>query len=212
MHGGVVGIHSAEKQRNELQQRQQNIDPVQQFRGGGCFRNQLAQGGAGTFGPDEMGSPPGQLRQPGKRQHQDAHSADPVGRRAPEHDAPGEMLKIRRDGSAGRRQAGNGLKKRVLKTGKDPGKQKGKRTENAQQDPSEGRNDISFFQTEVGAGLVFRKKAHKRPEGGGQQETEPEGPRITILINKGDDQGREHRHRLDQQQGAEHPDDQFPVH
>ena len=97
MNRGIVGVHARNHQHDKLQNRENQVDDVEDFRRITHFRDNFAQRRTGAFRLDQMRRTLTELRYERQRQHQHAHAANPVREGTPEHDSLRQVIEQRVD-------------------------------------------------------------------------------------------------------------------
>ena len=88
------GRHTAQQQQQDLDQRQSDINDIQDAGGIAQTRYQLAHRGAGALGPHQVDVAAAVQRHHRQHKHQNTHTADPVGEAAPEQGYMAQGLHI----------------------------------------------------------------------------------------------------------------------
>ena len=132
-----------------------------------------------------------QLGHQRQKQHQHAHAAHPLGQGAPQQNAAGQMLHLRKHRGAGGGQAGHRFKHRVHIVGQRAGERIGQRTGEGQGDPAQRHGHKAV--AAVHLRLFYRHQMQRRAQQDAQhRRAEKRQPRLAV----------QHRRRQRQQQEA----------
>ena len=101
--------HARNAQGHCLRRRQHDIDSVQNLGGAAHTGHQLGLDGAGAFRFHQIVGAVAQMGRQRQKQHQNAHTAHPLGLAAPEQDAGRHGLHRVQNGGTGGGQTGSGL-------------------------------------------------------------------------------------------------------
>ena len=135
--GGEPAL-ARQTQGQHLAEGQHHIDEIQYFGGATHLGHQFGLDGAGAFGAHEEHRALAHAGRQRQEQHQHTHAAHPLGQRAPQQHAAGQMGHSGEGGRAGGGQAGDSLEHGVDITVQNAGEHIGQRAEQCQQHPAEG--------------------------------------------------------------------------
>ena len=180
--GGEPAL-ARQTQGQHLAEGQHHIDEIQYFGGTAHLGHQLGLDGAGALGPHEEHRALAQLRRQRQEQHQHTHAAHPLGQRAPQQHAAGQVGHGGEGGRAGGGQAGDRLEQGVDITVQNAGEHIGKRAEQCQQHPAEGhcRKAVAA----VHLGLFHRDQMQHRARRGTEQRRQEKLLPAGLGINTG---------------------------
>ena len=124
---GIKHRHFSHKEQQKLQQRETDIDSIENL-GRGLYRgNKTLHRGSRTLRPHEVHVIASGHRKDRQHKDQHAHSADPVSEAPPEQHTFRQSLHIGKNTGTGRRKAGNRLKKRIHRMRDGAGDHEGQR-------------------------------------------------------------------------------------
>ena len=111
---GIKHRHPSHKQENKLQNRQEEIESVEDLCGGLHLRDQLCDRGPRAFCLHEvhMVAVSGKRKQ-AEEEHENSHTSDPVCKAPPEQDAVLKRLHGGKNTGTGRRKSGHSLKQGI---------------------------------------------------------------------------------------------------
>ena len=134
--GGEPAL-ARQTQGQHLAEGQHHIDEIQYFGGAAHLGHQLGLDGAGALGPHEEHRALAHAGRQRQEQHQHTHAAHPLGQRAPQQHAAGQMGHSGEGGRAGGGQAGDRLEQGINIAVQNAGEHIGQRAEQCQQHPAE---------------------------------------------------------------------------
>ena len=178
--------------------RQDHVDGVEDLGGAAHLGHQLGLDGAGAFGAHEEHRALAHAGRQRQEQHQHAHAAHPLGQRAPQQHAAGQVGHSGEGGRAGGGQAGDRLEQGVDIAGHGAGEHIGQRPEQGQQHPAErhGYEPVAAVHLCLFHRDQAQTRAHGGAEGGGEQELTP----VYLPADAG-------RQRREQKKSGLHPQD-----
>ena len=111
---GIKYRHLSHKQENKLQNRQEQIESIEDLCGGLHLRDQLCDRGARAlcFHEVHMIAASGKRKQ-AEKEHENSHTADPVCKAPPEQDAVLKRFHGGKNTGTGRRKSGHSLKQGI---------------------------------------------------------------------------------------------------
>ena len=203
--------HTARAEHDRLDNGHGEIDGVEDFGAVAQFARDLAAGRAGDLSAHQVHGAAVRHGQHRHRKNKNAHTADPVGKAAPEQDTVAQRLNIGQNRGAGGRKARNHLKKGVHKGRDLAGDDKGKRTENRQQHPDQRHDGQTVAGVDLGVLGAFQagSKAQHQQDQHRDQECGDRGP---LAVNRCAPHGKEHQRRLDQEDAPQHKPYHFIIH
>ena len=141
VHDALEQRHAADPQKDDLQKGHAHVDLVQNACSVPCAGHQLAHYGAGHLRAHDVDGAVGDAGHQCHHEHQHAHAAHPVGKAAPEQQAPAHDLHICQDRRAGGGEAADGLEEGVDVGGDLPGDVEGQRTQRGDRHPGQRHGD-----------------------------------------------------------------------
>ena len=210
MNEGIVYVHAGQQQAYRFRQAENEIQQIQDFRRVPHLGQQLGKGGAGAFGPGQVGRAARQPWQHRQGEHQHAHASDPVGERAPEQHAFRQMLDLCQDRGAGGGKAADGFKISVHHMGNRPGQHKGQRPEKGQDHPAQPCHCHPIPGGEVFP-VGLEQEAQQRSRKGRDTDGQQKRGRVAAPIQQRNRQRRDHQPRFHHHQTAQQPEHQFII-
>ena len=205
--GGTEAVkkgHPPHQKKQHAQDGKGDIDEVEDGRGLPQLGHQLTHTGTGAFRPKEVDAvsplPHGHHRQ---QKHQDPHSSQPMGKAAPEQQAPAHPLHIGEDGGPCGGEAGDDLKQGVHIAGDLPGQPERKGSHSREKDPAQAHNEEPL----PGVKASLRVAAQQPQDGsrpGGDSHGGEQGRQGRPLPIPGRDQGRGEEEKAFQQKQEAH--------
>ena len=126
----------AQKEQHNLQQGHGQVELVEDLGGGLNLGHQAADRGPRAFRPHQIHLDVSCGGKEGDQKDQNAHAADPVGKAAPENDAPRHDLHVGDDAGASGGKSGHSFEHGVHRIGKDAAENEGQGSHQAHDDPA----------------------------------------------------------------------------
>ena len=136
--------HACDLQDDDLRHGDTEVDGIQYF--GSVFhaRNELADSRARALCAHQVHVVAAGHGENSENEDDDAHSADPVRKAAPEQAGMAEGLDVRQDTGSGRRESGHRLKKRIGEVGNVARDHQRNRAQDTYDDPAEPDDNKTF--------------------------------------------------------------------
>ena len=183
MNRGIVGVHARNHQHDKLQNRQNQVDDVEDFRRIAHFGDNFAQRRTGAFRLDQMRRTLTELRYERQCQHQHAHTANPVREGTPEHDSLRQVVEVLQHGRARCREAGHGLEQRVDVVRNHAAEHERQRTKAAQRNPRQRHGQEALPRAQIPLA-----RPHQKPQGrtnrNQNQHRRTQRPCVAILLEQ----------------------------
>ena len=147
---GVKQGHSGQQQRNKFQQRQHDVDQIQDLYAVPYPRDDFIHGRAGHFRPQDMHGAVRRLGRNDGHKNQDSHTADPVGKAAPEMHGMAQDFHIGQQRGPGGGKTAYRFKKSIDIPGNGAAEIKGQRTDQRKGQPRQRHDDKAFLGEDIG--------------------------------------------------------------
>ena len=137
--------HPSCQKKQDLKQRQRDIDRIQDFGSGLQLRNQLFHRGTRAFCLHQIHVIASCKRKQAQDKDENAHSADPVSKASPEQNAVGQAFHIAEYAGSRGGKAGDCFKQSINGIGCCAAEQERQRTHHAHHNPAQRNRDKSLF-------------------------------------------------------------------
>ena len=211
--GGTQSLKNTQspaEQEDELDQRESQIDGIQDQSGGLDPGHQLGDRGAGALGLHDVHILPARQGDEGHDEDQHAHAAHPVGEAAPHEHTAGQRLHGGENGGTRGGKARNRLEDGVHVVRDRTRDEEGNSPEQRQDDPGQGDDDEALAGIEHGILGLFPDA--KPADGGADQGGDGKVPDLGLGVAQARNQGYQHESRLKDQEPSQNVADHFIVH
>ena len=167
-----IYAHPAAGKQHEHQKRHADVDEVEYLRRLAHARHELADCRSRELRTHDVHRMLPAHRHYRQHEHQHTHAAYPLGQQPPQHAAPAERLNVGQHRSAGRREAGHGLKQRIDKIRYVPAQNIRQRAEERHEHPRKAYGKKAVAREQLRRVGLYRGK--RQPERKAQRDAQHE--------------------------------------